>query len=26
MLWHAALHDDAVLAVALQAEQALQKQ
>ena len=26
MLWHAALHDDAVLAVALQAERALQKQ
>ena len=26
MLWHAALHDDAVLAVALQAEAALQKQ
>ncbi|MGJ7552682.1 amidase [Variovorax sp. RB3P1] len=26
MLWHAALHDDAVLAVALQAEPALQKQ
>ncbi|MBW8715964.1 MAG: amidase [Variovorax paradoxus] len=26
MLWHAALHDDAVLAVALQAEKALQKQ
>jgi len=26
MLWHAALRDDAVLAVALQAEQALQKQ
>ena len=26
MLWHAALHDDAVLAVALQAEQALQNQ
>ena len=26
MLWHAALHDDAVLAVALQTEQALQKQ
>lgn len=26
MLWHAALHDDAVLALALQAEQALQKQ
>lgn len=26
MVWHAALHDDAVLAVSLQAEQALQKQ
>ncbi|MBU1360728.1 MAG: amidase, partial [Gammaproteobacteria bacterium] len=26
MLWHAALHDDAVLAVALQAEQALRNQ
>jgi aspartyl-tRNA(Asn)/glutamyl-tRNA(Gln) amidotransferase subunit A len=26
MLWHAALHDDAVLAIALQAERALQKQ
>jgi aspartyl-tRNA(Asn)/glutamyl-tRNA(Gln) amidotransferase subunit A len=26
MLWHAALHDDAVLAVALQTEHALQKQ
>ncbi len=26
MLWHAALHDDAVLAVALQTEQVLQKQ
>ena len=26
MLWHAALHDDAVLAAALQAERALQKQ
>ena len=25
MLWHAAMHDDAVLAVALQAERALQK-
>ena len=26
MLWHAALHDDAVLAIALQAERVLQKQ
>jgi len=25
MLWHAALHDDAVLAVALQAERAVQE-
>jgi len=25
MLWHAALHDDAILAVALQTERALQE-